>query len=416
MRSGAIIWGVLAISSFVGAFSCSGKNLNEVGELNTAGDAGANVGGMNSPAGGALATAGKAGSEAALGGAGAGIGGVVADVAGDGGTAGVPGGGEAGQGPYGCANCTTVASGQDVRGTDVNDQKVAWSDYGTYDKLGNYQDDGRLLVRDLDTGATNILADSLGGPEAIGVSAKYAYVALDKRDDAKLPGGVVRVPLTGGPVQPLQASADTTGPQLFLTMPDYEYWNSVDGVSRVAQTDGAQVEIFFPSPVGALFAVDDTRLYFFSEVSAGNLAFGTTSSVWTIPLTGGNATKLTDYPGGMLKLQGSYLYGIEHVDFGGGTYLTRMPKAGGAWKRVANAHNGIRWASIAVDGDSYLVDEQADTLRWIFRGTLVGPDTTLDFEAAPVVRSTAWRGWAVSRVGIFFANADGLYVTPTTAP
>jgi hypothetical protein len=308
-----------------------------------------------------------------------------------------------------------VASGQDVRGADVNDQKVVWSDYGTNDELGNYKGNGRLYIRGLDGGATDVLADSLGGPEAVAVSSNYAYVALDQRDDVNLPSGVVRVPLTGGPLEPVQLSADTNSPQSFLTAPDYEYWNSADGVSRIAQTNGAQVETFFPNPVGGIFAVDDKNLYFFSQVSAGNLSFGPTSSVWTIPLTGGGAKKLTDYAGGLLQLQGDYLYGVEHVD-SGPTYLTRMPKAGGQWKRVATAHNGTRWASIAVDGDNYLVDEQADTLRWIFRGTLAGPDTTLDFEAAPFRNSTAWRGWAVSRVGIFFANASGLYVTPSSAP
>jgi hypothetical protein len=413
----------LGFSSFLSAFSCSGTTLNEVGELNAAGHGGSNAAGADSSAAGTIATAGKAGSEAPSGDAGSGTGSVVGDVAGDGGTAGMPGGGdtagmpgggEAGQGPYGCANCTTVASGQDVRGADINDQSVYWTDYGSKDKLGNYQDDGRLYMRGLDGGPTTVVADSLLGPGLVGVSSDYVYLTLDQRAETDLPDGVARMPLSGGPLEPLQSLGDGFSPAMFVATADYEYWNSIFDVYRIAQTAGAQVETFFHGEVGPILA-DDTRLYFYSKPSPLN-AFGGAEGVWTLPLTGGGTPKkLTDYAGGLLQLQGDYLYGVEHVEFGP-TYLTRMPKAGGAWKRVANAHDGTRWASIAVDGDNYLVDEQADTLRWIFRGTLVGPDTTLDFEAAPVVRSTAWSGWAVSRVGIFFANADGLLVTPTTAP
>ena len=323
-------------------------------------------------------------------------------------------GGEAGQPEYGCADCTLVASGQDIRGAASNDQNVFWTDYGTNDKLGNYEGNGRLLVRGLDGGATSVVADSLAGPEAMGLSAAYAYVALDQRDDADFPSGVMRLPLAGGAPQPLQSLARGYAPQAFFTTPDYEYWNSADGVSRVAQTDGAQVETFYQDPVVALFAVDDTQLYVFAEASAGNPGFGTTYSIWTLALTGGGVkNELANYPGGLLDLQGDYIYGIEGLG-GGVNYLTRIPKTGGAWKRVAAAHNGTTWANIAVDGDNYLVDEQTDDLRWIFRSTLAAPNTTLDWEAFS--RSSAWSGWLVTRVGIFFANSMGLQLTPTAAP
>jgi hypothetical protein len=175
---------------------------------------------------------------------------------------------------------------------------------------------------------------------------------------------------------------------------------------------------FFPNPVGQIFAVDDARLYF-SEASTDNGSFGPTFAIWTIPLAGGDATKLTNYPGALaynpgwlLQVQGDYVYGVEHLD-GGVTYLTRIPKTGGSWKRIADAHNGTTWVNIAVDGDQYLVDEQTDDLRWIFRSTLTAPNTTLAWEAFS--RSSAWSGWAVTRVGIFFVSSGSLYVTPTTA-
>jgi hypothetical protein len=172
MRFGAVKWGVLGVSSLAGAFSCSGKALNEVGDLSSAGQVGSALGGAQS-SGGAVEVAGNvsddsAGGRIAHGGsvgteAGGGGGGVLPPQAGA--------GGEAGQPEYGCAGCTLVATGQDIRGAATNDQKVLWTDYGTSDELGNYEGNGRLLERSLDGGATSVLASSLGGPEAVALSS-----------------------------------------------------------------------------------------------------------------------------------------------------------------------------------------------------------------------------------------------------
>ncbi|HEX3853877.1 MAG TPA: hypothetical protein VHW01_23095, partial [Polyangiaceae bacterium] len=364
MRFGAVKWGVLGVSSLVGAFSCSGKDLNEVGDLNSGGTGGSSVGGLQSSGGTVDDRAGRDGTGTA---------GLVAQGGVAGGEVGLPpdlqagAPGAAGQPEYGCANCGLVVDRQDIRGAAANDQKVYWTDYGTKDKLGNYQTNGRLLARGLDGGALSVVADSLAGPEAVGLSAGYAYIALDQRDETDFPSGVIRVPLAGGAPQPVQSLAQGYAPPGFFTTPDYEYWSSAGGVSRIAATDGAQVESFYPSDgVGEIFGVDDTQLYVFAEVSAGSIGFGTTSSIWTLALTGGGVkNKLANYPGGLLDLQGDYIYGVESLD-GGANYLTRMPKAGGAWRRVAEAHNGTTWQNIAVEGDHYLVDEQTDDLRWIF--------------------------------------------------
>jgi len=52
---------------------------------------------------------------------------------------------------------------------------------------------GRLHIRDLDSGASTYPRRFVGWAGAVGVSANYAYVALDRRDDANLPSGVMRV-------------------------------------------------------------------------------------------------------------------------------------------------------------------------------------------------------------------------------
>jgi hypothetical protein len=424
MSFGAVKWGVLGVSSLLGAFSCSGTELNEVGDLSSSGNGGSSVGGVQSSGG---TVGGRAGGESS--GGRVAQGGVPGTVAG-GGAAGIPpeivagAGGEAGQPAYGCPSCDLVVEGQDIRGADANDQKVYWTDYGTNDRLGNYQGNGRLLARSLDGGAISVVADSLAGPETVGVSAGYAYVAVNKRDEVDSPSGVIRVPLVGGAPQPLQGFSLGYIPyDGFYATPDYEYWNSNDHISRVAQTDGAQVEVFYPGPVGELFAVDDTQLYFFYRPTPENTAFGDTAGIWTLALTGGGVkTKLANYPGvyyvtrtqPLLDLQGDYIYGMEIDGDGGATYLTRMPKIGGAWKRVAEVYDGGTWQNVAVQGDHYLVDEQTASMRWIFSSTLPAPNTTLDWE--DYSGSTTWNGWLVTRVGIFFANSAGLQLAVTTTP
>lgn len=420
MRSRTVRWGVFGVSSLLGALACSGTNLNEVGDLaSTAGHGGSEVVGAGGAFGEAGTRLGEAGSSGGLetdgGGGGvhlaeAGAAGAVGVAAPGGGAAGE--GGQPGNGELVCPACSVVVTGQDIRGIAANDQKVFWVDYGTSDKLGNYKNDGRLLTRSLDGGATTVLADSLAGPESIGLSAGYAYVFLDRRDSAGLPLGVIRVPLADTAAQPLQGLANTTtwwpgyGSQIFASTPGYEYWTWNGVVYRIAQTDGAAVEPFLQHQTQRLFA-DDTFLYFADYLTDGGL--------WMAPLAGGGQTKLTESANSLLQLAGDYLYGIESPTTVHDTaaYLTRMTKTGGAWKRFAQI-NSLP-TQLDVVGDSVLTDEPTNGTRRILHRSLVS-DTVSVLATEASTSPGRWSGWALSRVGLFFADEKGLYLTPTAAP
>jgi hypothetical protein len=304
-----------------------------------------------------------------------------------------------------------VATGQDVRGIAANDQAVFWVDYGTSDALGNYENNGRLLSRSLADGATSVIADSLPGPERVSLSSQYAYLFVDQRSGANMLG-VVRVPLGGGAVKPVQSlAADDRYAtyQAFASAPGYEYWNWAGAVYRIAEADNATVEPF----VGArdilhVFA-DDTLVY-----------FQDLKGLWTVPLAGGAPTELSSAtsPAGSLAidvqlLNGDYLYGLE---YGSHAYLTRMPKLGGAWKRIAATSTA--WSQLAVDGDRYFSDKATATKRQIVQGSLTTP-TTQTVLASETYGGNAywtWNAWTLSSVGIFLADPTGLYLTPTASP
>jgi hypothetical protein len=387
--------GFLGVAAAVlGVVACSGTTLYEVGERN--GLAGA-------PAvGGESGSAGKgAGSGYAAGGEGsppqAGVGGE---------------GGQSDAGELNCPTCEIVVAGQDVRGIANDDQRLFWVEYGTSDDLGNYQGDGRLLARDLDGGAISVLADSLPGPETVNISSNYLYVFVDQLLEQGRTKGVLRVPLAGGPAETLQSLAEPEywkNYQVFASTPAYEYWSWDDTIYRIANTQDAVVETFLEGESDPLFA-DDERLYFIESIVFEN-------TIRSIPLAGGEVTKIATTPVGFsfdqLQLQGEYWFAFESPARGdGSTYLTRMPKAGGSWKRIARTDGSIG-SQLSFVGDHYFTDDATASERRVMRRSLTEPDgEVLASAAIPRLKSWAWNGWSASRVGLFFSDSNGLYVLP----
>jgi hypothetical protein len=399
MRTRGMTWGGCGVALWLGAAACSGTRLNEVGEVNTA-------------------SAGSGGSLRNTGGAASTLGGAAGSVGNTAGTAGRvdPDVGGEGGGPdndtLDCPTCVVVAASQDVRGVAANDEKVLWVDYGTSDDLGNYNGNGRLLSRNLAGGETTVLADSLPGPESVSLSDQYAYLFVDRQGGLDHSLGVVRVPLAGGVAQPVQSldAADWSTYRVFAFASGYEYWNWGGAVYRVAEAGDAPVETFVAARGVLRILTDDTLVYYQDA-----------TGIWTVPVTGGDATKLSSAGDSasvdIALLNGSYLYAQETSKTASvsDSYLTRMPRVGGTWTRIAVSPNYLTWSQLAVDGDEYFIDEPTKTQRQIQQGSLMTPATrtTLAAERAP---SAFWKAWTLSSVGVFLADSSGLYLTPVVAP
>jgi hypothetical protein len=422
MKPTVMKWGAGGIAALVGAMACSGTSLNNVGELNGAGSGGSPAAGGTLGSGNAAGSGDSVGSgnsagssEVSPGGGGAvgaggtgntspgGRGGVAGNhtiPADDAGAGGEPDG-EGIQCP--AATCALVASDEDIRGVAANDTKVFWIDYGTSDALGNY--DGQLMARDLSGGATTVLASALPGPESVSLSSQYAYMFVDQRTEPAHAIGVIRVPLAGGAAQPLQSltqPASYSTYRVFAAGSGYEYWNWDGAVYRIAETAGATVETFLEARGVLSIAIAGSAMY-----------FQDTAGIWSVPLAGGTPTSAFEIDQQSLQLQlvdTNYLYARETAS---SFYLTRMPRAGGAWARVANLDY---WSQLELDSAGhFFIDPPTGSHQYILQGSLMAPATLTTL----VSKRTAqpwWKAWTLSSVGIFVADSYGLYLTPTASP
>lgn len=419
MKKTLISWGLLGAMPLFGAFACSGTVLNDVGEINSGGHAGS----TDVPRGGSIEI-GAAGNEAGAGRSGGapvfGVGGAhpIIETAGSSPTDDAQGG-EAGASPGGllnCPRCTLIADGIfDVRSIAVDDTRVVWANYGTQDTLGNYNDNGSILVLDLDADVTTAssLAYPISRPDLIALSANFVYVFKYSSPLAIPSLDVLRVPLAGGApeeVKTVASSSQSFSVPTFASGGGFEFWTWDGAVYRVAETDGANVDTFLPAgSVAVIIGADDTRLYYEDKVGD-----------WSVPFAGGDPSFLAATSDGSTGIQnylfygGDYIYGFEapvHATDNGPVYLTRLPKAGGAWKRVVQYTSDVYFTHLAVDGDKYFIDQPTagETVRNLFQGSLSRPGfLTLASESG-----VRWKAWQWSRVGIFFADQDGLYLTPT---
>ena len=389
-----------------GALSCSGKAINELGSVSRAGNAGAISGdaGARESAGAPSVNAGTAGGSPRAG------------SANDAGAA----GSDEPDLHLECPTCELMVERSDIRGVATDERRVYWVEHGTTDSLGNYLDDGRLLARDLLGGPIDVLADGLPGPESVAVSNEYAYLFVTQVASAGLPNAVVRVPLSGGAAQVITElpNEDYAGYDVFAKGDGCEYfvWGAV--LYRIAETATPTVEsVLTPSKMLRVVS-DDTSLYF-----GDNAFIGDAPAIWVLPFSGGEATKIgsAELHEPML-VSGEYLYGQAYSDLHGADqsyYLARMPRAGGAWKRVAKlSTEGASTYHLAIDGDRFFID-QLGTSQLLLQLSLSNATkrTVLARQGrgdlGPGIR---WRTWAYSPEGLFLATASGLYRVAVPQP
>lgn len=403
-------WGLGGALSVLFVQACSGTTLNELGDINSrAGAAGASRAGASASDAGDGPSAGTS-----VGGAGSDAGSTGAGFAGEAGSTPAP--------AFDCPTCQLVVADQDVRAIAVDDTRVLWADYGTFDAVENYEDNGRLLMRNLDGGEISVLASSLSRPEDVGLSASYAYVYLAP-DGLTKPSSIVRIPLAGGPAQTVRELDVFAGFDIFARAPGYEYWLESKAIYRIADAPDAQPELVVADITPQRIAIDGTTLFY-------DLYGGISSK----PLAGGDPTPLsTDGEHRLLDVAAGFVYALEsppphsaETDL----YLVRMPTAGGTWKRVAKTIGNYGPFKIAVDGSTYLTDEptsfvQPDTtFHRLSRGTLSSssaPEALAGISVANAcigkqcdAKATAnWRDWEYTRAGVFLSGLDGgLYMMP----
>jgi hypothetical protein len=410
-------WGYGWVASLLGAIACSSTNLNDVGDLNSglggsAESSGAAAGSIGSEAYGGSTSIGGTSSS---GGTGASAGNGTIGTAECGAFIVEGQGGEPNNAQLACPACTRVATG-DVRGIAADGQLVFWIDYGTYDQLGNYQRNGRLLSQDLAGGASRVLADSLPGPEALSISGAYAYVFLDQRSEANHALGIARVSLSSCAVQPLQSltAASWSSYRVFASAQGHTYWNWGGSVYRVADEDGASVETVVPARDVLQILADTTSLYFQDR-----------QGIWSMSLADGAPVELAaegakPAPAYTLTQQDArYLYAIETpTDINGvGIYVSRLPKSGGSWQRIARTPDDQIPSQFEIEGEQFFFDVPTTAERRLSEASLSSASLVSVLASEPYSgnESWAWPAWTLSSAGVFLADAQGLYLIPRSS-
>ncbi len=398
-----------------------GGHLNDVGQLNTqAGSGGA--GGTSSAAGtstgsggvGAIAGAGAVagvGAGGAQGGVGGAVG-IVSPFGGDGGEGvigpGVAGNlGEAGQTSeidYPCNSglgCIIASTGP-ISAVAADDSNVYWTEHGTVDDLGNYQNDGRLLRRAFGSETTEVIATGLSGPVGLMLTTTDAYVYLDQVFDTSLRNALARVPLAGGDATIVLLDVQPNGGSLGacavcgVHSGGTLYFPIGNAIYEIASAD-AKPALFTNFVSWSLAVVGDNL------IMAGGTDGQYQSQIWTIPLAGGTAQLVVD-PGSGYFIQpgGDNFYALDGC--GDATCLCSMPQTGGPWTHLPNPWSG--GYGLEISGNLFFHDATGADQSWqMYQGTLTDPSTAVVLFSLPEPTATGWVGTAV---GVFWTDRHAL--------
>ncbi|MEI9948184.1 MAG: hypothetical protein WDO74_04205 [Pseudomonadota bacterium] len=216
-----------------------------------------------------------------------------------------------------------VAQGSSIRALAADTTDLYWVDHGTFDDLGNYQNDGRLLKRGLVSGSDVLaLASGLPGPVGVGLTTTHVFVYLDQVWQGKPRYALARVPIAGGAAQVVQLDAWPNGERggdcfgCLVHAGDTLYFPLQAGIYKIAAQDTAPS--LFSSLRASSLAIAGEYLYLVAQ---------TGTAIWRVPLAGGDAELLSADPRLNIQVAADYLYSLDNT--GNNAYLTRMPAAGG---------------------------------------------------------------------------------------
>jgi hypothetical protein len=313
-----------------------------------------------------------------------------------------------------CPTCSVVAEAPHLAAIATTASAVFWVDHGSFDRLGNHQEDGRLLQRSLVGVDVQVVANNLQGPIDLTLSDNYAYITLDESTAPGGKGGLARIPIAGGQALLLQSIRDPGDvppiPGHLVSGGGEVFWlegNTIHHAAETAQTTLAPLR----DALGVLEIFgDESLMYLYGGDEVQTLSFAggepTLLQVLEAPDSG------SFYRG--FQVSEAYIYAVEDGGSTSGPYLTRMPKAGGIMKRMAKL--GHTFWHLMVEGDRWIWDPPTFdySQRRIAQESIATPSSgqVLVTASPGAGGSVYWGPMAMSSVGLFFENADTLYLVP----
>ncbi|RYZ01095.1 MAG: hypothetical protein EOO73_36570 [Myxococcales bacterium] len=323
-----------------------------------------------------------------------------------------------------CQGCESIAEGTTIRDVATDAERVYWVEYGTFDDLGNYEDNGRLMSAPLVGGQPVVLADGLLGPTGVEVSSSYIYVAEELGPD--ISGALLRIPKGGGTAEivgtlPTEAFGNVFVfdwmARSFVAHEGTAYWLSFGSMYKLPESEagpGPYVDLGLGSRQPEAIFGDASNLYV-SMVG-----------IWKLPYAGPEAlveTPVNDQTSlySSFSTDGEYVYALDSskasTDLLTPSYLIRTPLDAVAWKRLAQYPG--KTTHLVLDGSDYFVDPGvfAGDQRVgcsIVQGKLGDAEAKTTLVSLPSSYLETSQGncmvpWAASAKSVYVANGRSLY-------
>jgi hypothetical protein len=308
-----------------------------------------------------------------------------------------------------CGGCELVTPAPaSVRGFAADAKNVYWIEHGTNNAVDEYNGDGRLVARNLDSGKISALEQDLPSPAYVGVSPNFAYIFLDNAGSPTLR----RYPLAGGAVEEVAHYASPTFPpdqQAFATGADVSYFQVGNEVHGISEAPGA-TETLFVSSVDPLLgiAADENVLYFRTAGALYSVASALATPQLESALPLGTFMEM-GYPQlTWLRLADGYFYATEAAN--GAAYVTRHAVGATSWKRLAKIDAVL--AGPEVVGTHFFLKASTGNFQVTFTQTEL--DNPVPVELATFLEGNAHfiPTWCATRTGVYWATPKNVYFTP----
>lgn len=330
-----------------------------------------------------------------------------------------------------CSGCELLMEVPEARQIWASADRVYWVEYGSKDELGNYLRDGKLKSISTSDGAAALIAGGLAGPYSLAVSDSHAYVLLDRSNSTNGPRQLLQVSLANGVAREVGRLSDDSLPlsrRRFASHDHVVYFTDQSSTFRLDEaTPNAELQrLEGLDQVLELVDANDDFLYLLSAEGISRVAWP--SNLGDPPdgpelifrSDGSNRRDLT--------VIGDSFYAHEWTAVGfGEDYVSRLPKQGGSFSRVAKTPTAL--AGLETDGSSFVASliqsDHPDTSAPSYGGLTTkcaiidGPIDQLPLATTlmGMLCSSNSHGWGLplwdaTDTDLYFALNDYLYRAP----
>jgi hypothetical protein len=290
--------------------------------------------------------------------------------------------------------------GNAVTAMAADDSTLYWVEHGTSDKLGNYNNDGRLMRRDFDSDTAQTVVKGLGGPVGIGLTTAHFFVYLDESFDPSGYTALARIPRAGGAVEIIQRGLQPTNnagkpcPDCLVHSGSTALFPVADAIMKLTPDDTTPEYFARPGALSMTMVGDFLYLESIADQTGASAVYAGLASSWGVIQAAPTARSY-------LQASGAYLYGLE---VGGPSYLARMPLAGGPWARLAPAQSGVADRLIIAGGFFFYGLDGADYS--VIQGSL--SDTAKAKPILTVPRKENVKAWLGTPASLFWSDGHSI--------